>query len=266
MKKSIVAVAVGISLLGSALPAFAETTEVQGSMIGQLHRGAKGDSVKLLQALLAADSTIYPEGIVSGYYGALTAFAVQRYQRKHGLEAVGNVGPRTLAKIRAELVSSTTLGLEDEGNGKRPCAIVPPGHLIAPGWLRKQGGIAPTVPVCQTLPPGIAKKLGITTTSSTTDMTAPKISRVTVSNIASTSATVGWRTNEFATSKVYFGTATSLDLATATSVSSSTPVKVHSLNLTGLATSTLYYYVVQSTDGSNNIATSTQSSFTTLAP
>src|SRR6185437_15076597 len=110
MQKTIIAIALGVALIGTALPAFAETTAVRGSAIGQLQRGAKGDAVKLLQALLAADPTIYPEGLVTGNYGALTAAAVARFQKKHGLDQVGNVGPKTLRELDNDLsTASTTL-------------------------------------------------------------------------------------------------------------------------------------------------------------
>jgi hypothetical protein len=37
----------------------------------------------------------------------------------------------------------------------------------------------------------------------------------------------------------------------------------HALALSGLSTSTTYYYVVESVDGATNISTSSQQSFTT---
>ena len=61
--------------------------------------------VRRLQILLATDKEIYPEGIVSGYYGLLTQKAVGKFQIKHGIVAspkapgYGNVGPLTRAKL-----------------------------------------------------------------------------------------------------------------------------------------------------------------------
>lgn len=273
MNKTLIAIAVSLSLFGGAMPAFADTTTVQANMIGQLHKGSQGDAVKLLQAILAADPTIYPEGIVSGSFGSLTAKAVMRFQKKHGLEAVGNVGPKTLMKLNDDLASSTTLGLEDRGGKKQPCAIVPPGHLIAPGWLKRNGGVAPIVPTCQTLPKGIWDHINGSTTpdrgdhhgTTTPDVTAPLIFSVAASNVASTSASVHWLTSEIATSKVFFGSSTPLNLTTARNASSTSLVGTHTLSLTGLTASTTYYYVVQSADASGNSATSSQSSFVTLS-
>lgn len=67
-----------------------------------MYLGVIGDDVVLLQEFLATDSGIYPEGLVTGYYGALTKKAVKRLQEKFGLEIVGIVGPKTREKINME--------------------------------------------------------------------------------------------------------------------------------------------------------------------
>lgn len=64
---------------------------------GQLKMGDTGASVSALQRFLASDPKIYPEGLVTGYYGPLTARAVSQFQIGYGLPPVGNVGPFTLA-------------------------------------------------------------------------------------------------------------------------------------------------------------------------
>src|SRR3989344_1920521 len=66
-------------------------------------RGVSGSDVTALQAFLAADSRIYTEGTISGYYGALTQKAVQALQQRHNLVTSGSpettgfgaVGPAT---------------------------------------------------------------------------------------------------------------------------------------------------------------------------
>ncbi len=262
------------------------------SLVSTLKQGSQSDQVAVLQALLAADPSIYPEGMVSGFFGRLTAQAVKRFQKKHGLEQVGNVGPKTLKKLQEYLkehplafavASSTATSTINRGKNedKRPCAIVPPGHLIAPGWLKKhKGEDKPIVPECQKLPRGIKDLLGRdddddddgpngtpTPTSTPTptpipDTTAPVISSVSVTNIASTTATISWQTNESSTSKVYYATTTPVNFGSALTVSNSSFVTNHALGLTGLTASTTYYYVLESKDASLNASTSTPSTQT----
>jgi hypothetical protein len=52
-----------------------------------------------LQKLLKQDSSVYPEGLVTGYFGRLTEAAVQRFQAKYGIRVTGQVGPETRAKL-----------------------------------------------------------------------------------------------------------------------------------------------------------------------
>ena len=254
-------------------------------LIRNLKQGMSGDDVKALQAILAADPSIYPQGVVSGFFGKLTSEAVRKFQKKHGLEMVGFVGPKTLKKLHEE---KEKLGLSEEDEDEdgdnnnrtgtstahRLCAKVPPGHLIAPGWLKKNGNIKPVVPACQTLPPGIMKKLdgdwkpGTTTppvATTTPEVLAPIMSSIGVNGLTSTTTNIVWTTNEFSNSRVWFGTTTPVTTASSTLVSNTTFVLTHTIPLPVLATSTTYYYMVGSTDASGNTATSSQSSFVTLS-
>jgi len=113
----------------------------------QLWIGMTGEDVELLQEVLATDPEVYPEGLVTGYFGSLTQNAVKRFQKLAGLEQVGVVGPKTLSKINELL----TEGAGESGK-------VPPGLLIAPG-IRKKITFEPMPLPGQELPPGIAKKI-----------------------------------------------------------------------------------------------------------
>ena len=127
-----------------------------------LREGAQGDDVRVVQALLAADPTVYPEGVISGQYGQSTTNAVKRFQAKHGLPQAGSIDEKTLKKLNEMLEEDDAeLLIVRSGTGTDAvvCHRTPPGHFIAPGWQRRQGGNRPIVPDCQTLPPGIAKKL-----------------------------------------------------------------------------------------------------------
>src|SRR3989338_3922656 len=63
--------------------------------------GAQGSDVTLLQTFLAKDPSIYPEGKITGYFGRLTSAAVKRFQKKHGIDQLGIVGPKTRAKLNS---------------------------------------------------------------------------------------------------------------------------------------------------------------------
>ncbi|HEY0979225.1 MAG TPA: peptidoglycan-binding protein [Candidatus Paceibacterota bacterium] len=67
---------------------------------------ATGEGVENLQRLLAQDPAVYPEGLVTGYYGPATDRAVKRFQEKHKIVAAGApgyglVGPMTRATLSA---------------------------------------------------------------------------------------------------------------------------------------------------------------------
>lgn len=64
-----------------------------------LARGSTHKDVAALQKFLAQDKTIYPEGMVSGYFGAASEAAVKRFQKKYGIAQTGTVGPMTRAKL-----------------------------------------------------------------------------------------------------------------------------------------------------------------------
>jgi len=85
---------------------------------------------------------------------------------------------------------------------------------------------------------------------------------VTVSNIAATSATIGWTTNELSDTQVEYGLTASYGQTTSLNPS---PLTAHSVNLSGLASGTIYHFRVRSRDAANNLATSADLTFTTLA-
>ncbi|HRH30755.1 MAG TPA: peptidoglycan-binding protein [Candidatus Paceibacterota bacterium] len=60
-----------------------------------LKLGDKNDEVGHLQELLAIDPSIYPEGLVTNYFGPLTENAVKKSQEKAGLALTGQVDEKT---------------------------------------------------------------------------------------------------------------------------------------------------------------------------
>lgn len=71
-----------------------------------LYYGYVGTDVRRLQTLLATQADVYPEGIVSGYFGPKTLAAVKKFQLKYHVVdseediGFGNVGPATRKKLR----------------------------------------------------------------------------------------------------------------------------------------------------------------------
>lgn len=94
------------------------------------------------------------------------------------------------------------------------------------------------------------------------DNTAPIISSI-LATPTSTAATITWTTNEAATSKVTFADVDLGSASTTDMVSESAFVTSHQIELTGLATSTQYFFKVESKDESGNTAESSQESFIT---
>jgi len=71
------------------------STVEQERLDGLVGPGDRGEQVRLIQELLAQHTDLYPEGLVTGYYGDLTAQAVSRLQAEAGLPQVGRVGQET---------------------------------------------------------------------------------------------------------------------------------------------------------------------------
>lgn len=270
---------------GLALPAFAispnASSVAQAKVEQHMRMGARGNSVEVLQAILAADDTVYPEGLVTGYYGPLTTKAVRNFQKKHGISPLGIVGPMTMKKLN-EIATANGLSVETSnssmmgtstprggmmtkptppGQARKLCANVPPGHLIAPGWLKKNNGVVPVIPPCQILPPGISNQINGTPTT-TPDTTKPVISGI-GATVTTTGATITWATNEAADTQVKYGTTTAYG---SMSTLNTSLVTAHSVVLSGLDASKLYHYVVMSKDAAGNMATSSDYTFTTATP
>lgn len=72
---------------------------VVGVFTRALAVGDIGDDVTQLQAFLAKDPALYPEGLVTGRFGSLTKAAVMRFQERYGINPIGRVGPQTMAKL-----------------------------------------------------------------------------------------------------------------------------------------------------------------------
>ncbi|MCR4322958.1 MAG: fibronectin type III domain-containing protein [Candidatus Azambacteria bacterium] len=95
------------------------------------------------------------------------------------------------------------------------------------------------------------------------DVTSPVITGVNAMSIGQTGATINWTTDEPADSQVEYGTSTAYGLSSSLVIATTT---AHSISVIGLTESTTYHYLVKSKDDAGNLATSTDQTFTTLAP
>lgn len=95
-------------------------------LIGRvLNLSSSGDDVTRLQQFLARDTSVYPQGTVSGFYGGLTQAAVQRWQTKYNIVSSGSpsttgygvVGPRTASAIALLCTTGSYGGVSGPGGG-----------------------------------------------------------------------------------------------------------------------------------------------------
>lgn len=261
-----------------------------------LQRGMRGKDVKILQEFLKQSPEIYPQGLVTGYFGPLTEMAVKRLQKLQGIEPVGIVGPKTKAKLN-ELVVETGFSVggggqaisatpatpaASGGNGNSATPATPPTPATpAPQsdqpTSTPKGNDPPTSTPSGTMPatPAAPSSAGgpaspavpatpVATTSSA-DMTAPVISNVQATSITEISATITWTTNELASSEVQWTTSSPITSTTTIQTASGVNnVISHSVSLTGLSSGRTHYYVVVSKDAAGNSATSSEQSFNTV--
>jgi murein L,D-transpeptidase YcbB/YkuD len=76
-----------------------ELRALQGTGITYLRLGDRGTGVSALQTVLKTDASLYPSGLVTGYFGPLTEAAVKAFQTRHNLAVTGTVDASTFAKM-----------------------------------------------------------------------------------------------------------------------------------------------------------------------
>ncbi len=108
-KKLAIFVSSSLVLVLFAFPFFVQKAEALSPISSSLDIGSTGADVSTLQTFLAQDTSIYLQGLVTGYFGSLTSAAVKNFQNKYGISAVGRVGPQTMAKIN-ELIANGGFG------------------------------------------------------------------------------------------------------------------------------------------------------------
>ena len=264
-----------------------------------LFRGISGDDVTALQELLATDPEIYPEGLITGFYGPLTEQAIIRFQEKFGIEGVGTVGPITRGTINKlfkknkkgndfldNLIVDEDEDLDDdieiededendddsENRGRKDHKVIVchKGKTIAVGAPAVQAhlGHGDEIGTCdeeESEDDTGEDEDSDDDEDEPTDKTAPDISNIDVSDIATSTATILWETNEDSDSTLWYSTTSgfSIDDDDVEKESDNESVTDHGIDLEDLDPETFYYFIVGSEDESGNLATSTEDSFET---
>ena len=104
------------------------------SLTRDIGRDDSGEDVSRMQAFLARDTAIYPEGVVTGFYGPLTEAAVKRFQvacgivstGDYGTTGLGRVGPRTRASLLNGCGGAPTTGIVGGTISVSPTRGTPP--------------------------------------------------------------------------------------------------------------------------------------------
>jgi hypothetical protein len=252
-----------ISTLTADLRSLAIQLFVSSNADRPLMIGSKGTDVWALQIFLELDGA-GPASVKlaatgpTGYFGALTQEALAEYQRSAGITpSVGYFGSQTRKIISlgtnsastsltyANPTPTTSTTLSENASTSLVVASTSATPIVnLPS--ASQGGV--TVTFTPTAPP--------------IDTTPPVISAITATPVETSTETIAWTTNEPANSQVAYGTSTSYAANTALN---SSLVTSHSVTLTGLIASTTYDYQILTADGSGNLATSSNQTFTTDA-
>jgi len=98
--------------------------EVKDLIKEGLKEGMNDHDITKIQELLATDSDLYPEGLVTGYFGSLTRKALMRFQERHEIPASGRIDEDTRGLLEEYL---------SEGLGDK----IPSGLLKTPGIMKK---------------------------------------------------------------------------------------------------------------------------------
>lgn len=108
----------------------ASTDSVCKLLTRDLQSGSSGDDVRVLQQKLAEDSSVYPEKLITGYFGALTAAAIERFKGNilRGSAPIserGRLGPESRRLFIARWCATPAL-TPDTGASTALCTLAAP--------------------------------------------------------------------------------------------------------------------------------------------
>jgi len=110
------------------------TPAVTGCFTKYLVKEVTDPEVTTLQTVLKSDPMVYPEGLVTGYFGSLTEAAVKKFQAKYGIDQTGTVGPVTRAKLNSLYCVTTPTVTPTTSPTTSPTVSVTPTTSVVPSY------------------------------------------------------------------------------------------------------------------------------------
>ncbi len=139
--QNLVAGTVSVKVTNTTVPPPQTCAAISRVMNAEDTDAKTGGDVSRLQQFLAADSVLYPEGLVTGFYGPATGRAVARYQASKGIAQTGNVGPLTLTAIRCPVDGANELFSATPQTGAAPMLVrFATNQLVSTGSYRVKFG------------------------------------------------------------------------------------------------------------------------------
>jgi peptidoglycan hydrolase-like protein with peptidoglycan-binding domain len=132
--------AVSAGLIVASLMFLGGSSIAQAAILNrQLQVGMSGSDVSAVQSFLAQDVELYPQGLVTGYFGFLTKSAVSNFQSRNGIDPVGRIGPVTLPVLNAQMANGIGGGMNSGASPSINGAVVSASkHTATVNWSTDQ--------------------------------------------------------------------------------------------------------------------------------
>ena len=218
--------------------------------------------ISILLILISSLSTFVFINGVNCYFSDLMVSENNRFQAGNWVPVLDYIGNKT---VQAESLLGFTISATDPNNdpltysaSNLPAGATFIGQIFS--WIPASGqvGTYPNVHF-EVSDEKYTDFENITIT--VTEVPPPEITDIQAINIAQDSADIIWQTDQPATSKVEYGETTAYGLSS----EDTALVKIHTISISNLATSTLYYYRVSSKNSAGKEQISSDYNFTTLS-
>lgn len=105
------------TILGTLMLTLLGTQSASAAITSQLDIGDRNAQVTELQTYLSTDTSIYPSGLVTGYFGQLTKAGIERFQTNQGIVSsgtpattgYGRVGPKTIIALNSRFIGNSNV-------------------------------------------------------------------------------------------------------------------------------------------------------------